>query len=71
MNSVWLLIPLAVVILAGALWAFFWAVDSGQFDDLESHGADVLEPVDVADAGDAKSTVESASTDPRYFSCCG
>jgi cbb3-type cytochrome oxidase maturation protein len=30
------MIPLGILIVAGALWAFFWAVDSGQFDDLES-----------------------------------
>ena len=36
MNILYLLIPLtlALVLLAG--WAFFWAVNSGQFDDLDS-----------------------------------
>jgi cbb3-type cytochrome oxidase maturation protein len=35
-NILYLLIPLtlALVLLAG--WAFFWAVNSGQFDDLDS-----------------------------------
>jgi cbb3-type cytochrome oxidase maturation protein len=30
------LIPLGIVLLAIALWAFFWAVGNGQFDDFES-----------------------------------
>ena len=36
MSILYLLIPLtlALVLLAG--WAFFWAVNSGQFDDLDS-----------------------------------
>jgi len=35
-SILYLLIPLtlALVLLAG--WAFFWAVNSGQFDDLDS-----------------------------------
>jgi cbb3-type cytochrome oxidase maturation protein len=30
------LIPLSLLLVAFACWAFFWAVDSGQFDDLDS-----------------------------------
>jgi cbb3-type cytochrome oxidase maturation protein len=36
MNVLYFLIPLALLLLAGAVWAFFWAVGSGQFDDLET-----------------------------------
>ena len=36
MSILFVLIPLALVLLAVAIWAFFWAVGSGQFDDLES-----------------------------------
>lgn len=36
MNSLFLLIPLGLVLLAGAVWAFFWATGSGQFDDMDS-----------------------------------
>ncbi len=36
MNVLYLLIPLSIIIIALAVWAFFWAVGSGQFDDLES-----------------------------------
>ncbi len=44
MNSAYLLIPLGVVFLAIAVAAFFWAVDSGQYDDLEEGARAPLEP---------------------------
>ncbi len=36
MSILYLLIPLALLLLGGAVWAFFWAVGSGQFDDLDT-----------------------------------
>jgi cbb3-type cytochrome oxidase maturation protein len=36
MNILFALIPIALVLLAFAVWAFFWAVKSGQFDDLDT-----------------------------------
>lgn len=36
MSILYLMIPMGVIIVVGALWAFFWAVDNDQFDDLES-----------------------------------
>lgn len=43
MSIVYLLIPLGLVLVGFGLWAFFWAVGSGQFDDLDSPGWTVLE----------------------------
>ena len=42
MSIVLALIPLGLVLLAIALWAFFWAVGNGQFDDLESPAWHIL-----------------------------
>jgi len=42
MNIIYLLIPLGLVLLALSVWAFFWAVRSGQFDDLDSPGTQIL-----------------------------
>jgi cbb3-type cytochrome oxidase maturation protein len=42
MNILYLLIPLGLVLLGIAVWAFFWAVGSGQFDDLKSPGWSVV-----------------------------
>jgi cbb3-type cytochrome oxidase maturation protein len=38
MNALVVMIPLSLALLAGAVWAFFWAVDHDQFDDLETPG---------------------------------
>ena len=42
MTMLYVLIPLAVILLAFAVWALVWAIRSGQFDDLESHGWSVV-----------------------------
>jgi len=38
MNVVLIMLPLSIVLLLGAVVAFFWAVDHGQFDDMETPG---------------------------------
>ncbi len=55
MSSLYLLIPLALLLLALSVWAFFWAVRRSQFDDLESPALQILldddrAPPPVADA---------------------
>jgi cbb3-type cytochrome oxidase maturation protein len=42
MNILYVLIPLGLLLLAGAVWAFFWAVSSGQFDDLDTPAVRVI-----------------------------
>ncbi|MGB7451238.1 MAG: cbb3-type cytochrome oxidase assembly protein CcoS [Lysobacterales bacterium] len=42
MSILYVLIPLALVLLALAVWALLWAIKNGQFDDLESHGWSVV-----------------------------
>ena len=42
MNILYVLIPLALLILGAAVWAFFWAVGSGQFDDLDTPAMRIL-----------------------------
>lgn len=52
MESVYLLVPLSIILLAGAVWAFFWAVNKGQFEDLDEPSRIALEddppPADLA-----------------------
>ena len=38
MQILYLLIPISVVLIAAAVYAFHWAVRTRQFDDLESPG---------------------------------
>jgi cbb3-type cytochrome oxidase maturation protein len=42
LKVLYLLIPLGLVLVALALWGFFWAVRKGQFDDLDSPGMQIL-----------------------------
>ncbi|MDJ0654197.1 MAG: cbb3-type cytochrome oxidase assembly protein CcoS [Xanthomonadales bacterium] len=36
MKIIFVLIPLSLILLAVAIWGFFWMVRNDQFDDLES-----------------------------------
>ncbi|HOW76842.1 MAG TPA: cbb3-type cytochrome oxidase assembly protein CcoS [Candidatus Competibacteraceae bacterium] len=42
MRILYLLIPMALGVIGVALWAFLWAVRSGQFDDLEGPAHRIL-----------------------------
>ena len=42
MSIIFALIPVSLLLLALAIWAFFWAVRSGQFDDLDSPAHRIL-----------------------------
>jgi len=42
MSILYVLIPLALLLLGGSVWAFFWAVGSGQFDDLDTPAVRII-----------------------------
>jgi len=46
MNIVFLLIPLGMGLMVAAVVALFWAVNSGQYDDLEDASGVVLDGED-------------------------
>jgi cbb3-type cytochrome oxidase maturation protein len=48
MSILYILIPLALLILGGAVWAFFWAVGNGQFDDLDTPAIRIILDDDTA-----------------------
>jgi len=52
MESVYLLIPVSVILVFGIAIAFWWSVRSGQFDDLEGPGFRVLMDEDQPKATD-------------------
>jgi cbb3-type cytochrome oxidase maturation protein len=62
MNSLLFLIPLSILLVVGAVIALFWAVDHGQFDDMET--AELLPVIDadraVTEAAPGEESVESA-----------
>ncbi len=43
MEILLLLVPLAIVLVALALWIFVWAVDHNQFDDLDAQGMSIID----------------------------
>lgn len=63
MESIYLLIPIAIAIVAVAVGIFSWAVKSGQFEDLDREGKRIL--FDDAPAKKAKSDTSRESDKPQ------
>jgi cbb3-type cytochrome oxidase maturation protein len=42
MESLYLLIPIALLIIVFAIKLLFWAINSGQYDDLDTEGHRIL-----------------------------
>lgn len=42
MSVIYVLIPIAIILVLVAIAVFFWAVKSNQFDDLERQGYSIL-----------------------------
>ena len=42
MNILMFLIPVSMLFLGLAVWAFIWAVKRGQFEDLDTSALDIL-----------------------------
>ena len=68
MNSLVFLIPLSIVLLVGAGVALFWAVDHGQFDDMETPGllpvVDADSQIDEAAPNDALAAAADSERHP-------
>jgi len=67
MPALYVMIPAALLIVAIAIYIFFWAVDSGQYDDLESPAHSILfddqDPSHTAAVDEAKGQ-PSSEADP-------
>jgi cbb3-type cytochrome oxidase maturation protein len=42
-SIAYLLVALGLGVFALAAWALFWAIDDGQYDDLEKQGSSILQ----------------------------
>jgi len=42
MSIIYILIPIAMVFVTIAIWMFFWAVKSDQYQDLDREGINIL-----------------------------
>jgi cbb3-type cytochrome oxidase maturation protein len=58
MESLYLLIPLSVILVFGILLVFAWSLGSGQFDDLEAQGRTVVDDDDSPDADHRLTTTD-------------
>lgn len=47
MSIIYVLIPIALLLVFIAVAVFFWAVRSNQFEDLERHGSSILFDDDI------------------------
>lgn len=65
MSMLYVLIPLALILLAAAVWALVWAIRTGQFDDLESHGWSVVLDDDQRPPGEEGTAAENDPDPPR------
>ncbi|NLO80239.1 MAG: cbb3-type cytochrome oxidase assembly protein CcoS [Xanthomonadaceae bacterium] len=61
MEIIFVMIPLGLALMGVAIWAFFWAVGNGQFDDLEGPAYSVL----LDDDDQPKQKDERAEQKPR------
>ncbi|WP_439862139.1 cbb3-type cytochrome oxidase assembly protein CcoS [Pseudomonas sp. MBLB4136] len=68
MSALYILIPVALLLVAFAIWLFFWAVDSGQYDDLDGPAHSILfddeDPKHQAGAQEAGEQTAEARQDP-------
>jgi cbb3-type cytochrome oxidase maturation protein len=60
MDSLYLLIPLSVVLVLAILAVFGWALNKGQFEDLEGEGERILRDETASVDADQNGSAEPA-----------
>ena len=67
MNVLLMLVPLSLVLLVAAIWAFRWAVRKGQFENLDAAAIDILrdEDADVPPDQPARPARDASAEAPR------
>lgn len=63
MDIIYILVPLSIVLISIATLIFFWAVRSGQFDDMESPAHRILFDDDDDPASNQPASTQPAATD--------
>jgi cbb3-type cytochrome oxidase maturation protein len=58
MESLYLLLPLSVLLVLALIGVFGWALNAGQFDDLEREGWRVLEDEHDNTSADARTAFD-------------
>ncbi|WP_010490136.1 cbb3-type cytochrome oxidase assembly protein CcoS [Pseudomonas sp. S9] len=67
MPALYILIPIALILVAIAIWVFFWAVDSGQYGDLDGPAHSILfddeDPMHKAGVDEAQTPASKDQSD--------
>lgn len=63
MEILYLLIPLSLVLVGVIVWVFVWAIQSGQFDDLEGPAHQILMDDDSPDSTRTRSNEDAQKQD--------
>ncbi len=64
MNAIYFLIPLTIVLLVVAIVAFFWAVNSNQYSDLDKEAHQILFEDDPVVADDNSNNQPDGEDNP-------
>jgi cbb3-type cytochrome oxidase maturation protein len=65
-NILLALVPISLILLGLAIYAFVWAVRNGQYDDLDTPALDIL----VDDAAPALRTLQRERMEARGIEAC-
>jgi cbb3-type cytochrome oxidase maturation protein len=71
MDSLFILIPIALVFCALAIKLLLWAIDSGQYDDLDKEASRILMDDEDTSAGATPSSGRATSSSGRATSSSG
>ncbi len=63
MEIIYLLIPLSLVLVGLIVWLFVWAIQSGQFDDLEGPAHQILMDDDSPESKPAENGEDNQKQD--------
>lgn len=61
MSVLFLVVPLAVILVAVAVWAYVWSARGGQFDDLDTPAVRMLHDDDAPLSRDSSASATSAA----------
>ncbi|MFZ2288639.1 MAG: cbb3-type cytochrome oxidase assembly protein CcoS [Halopseudomonas yangmingensis] len=65
MTVLYILVPIAVILVIIAIWVFVWAVNNGQYDDLDGPAHSILfdddDPAHIAARGEPEADDESSN----------
>ncbi len=64
MESLYLLVPVALIFIAIAIKVLFWAINSGQYDDLDTEAHRILFDEDAVESKKPKSAEAEAASKP-------